>query len=227
MTTPTQTTETEIVQGTVVGIIQKKPDTWQVAVQPPGSQYNKNLWTKDQALVAQLSQMIGSQQSFLCGASTWFNPRVNQEVRSLWINGVGPGVAQQATPLPQPAMASAAPGPTMQDNAAFAGMQTMQPQMPPQAPQPPLPSQPVAWDGAVPTPAQKELRIMREAASKVAAILMGYLPPEVPRNYDTFLTLCNRLVANYEHGFGQPAFSHENAPPEFDGYQHSDDDVPF
>src|SRR5262252_1841751 len=101
--------ESEVVSGTINGIIQKGPDRWQVAVIPTGSQYAKNLWTKDAGLVNQLSAMIGQQQGFNCGVSHW-NMNDGTPVRSLWINGVGQpqqpqqwGQAQQPQAQPQPA----------------------------------------------------------------------------------------------------------------------------
>ncbi len=200
--------ESEVVQGTVVGIIQKGADKWQIAVQPPDSQYSKNLWTKDETLVAQLSQVIGSQQSFMCGVSHWTN-QSGQPVRSLWINGVGPGVAQAAPPS-QPSVSAQAPGPTQAQGWQSAPpMQTL-------APQQYLPPQPPPQD-------ERETKIHRQTASKVAGILMGYLPPEVPRTYDTFMTLCERLVRYYEHGLNPGTYT---PPPPDDGH-HPDDNIPF
>ena len=80
--------ETEMVVGTISAITQKGPDKWQVAVKPEGSQYAKNLWTKDGELVGSLSQKIGQHGAFVCGVSNWTN-QSGQDVRSLWINSVG------------------------------------------------------------------------------------------------------------------------------------------
>jgi len=69
--TETQERETELVVGTIGGITQKKADTWTVAVSPDGSQYAKNLWTKDADLVESLSAKLGQIGAFVCGASYW------------------------------------------------------------------------------------------------------------------------------------------------------------
>lgn len=80
------------VVGIITGIIQKKADTWQVAVKPEGSEYTKNLWTKDADLIESLSARIGQQGGFICGSSTWTN-QSGQEVKSLWINAVASAAA--------------------------------------------------------------------------------------------------------------------------------------
>ena len=79
--------EIELVAGTIGGITQKKADTWTVAVTPEGSQYAKNLWTKDADLVESLSAKIGQAGAFVCGASYW-SRQDGQQVRSLWIDSV-------------------------------------------------------------------------------------------------------------------------------------------
>jgi hypothetical protein len=103
--------ETEMVAGTITAIITKGPDKWQVAVQPEGSEYTKNLWTKDGELVASLSQKIGQHGAFVCGVSNWTNQE-GKNVRSLWINSVGDepvlddlhvkAAAPDAAPAPTP-----------------------------------------------------------------------------------------------------------------------------
>ena len=81
--TETQERETELVVGTIGGITQKKADTWTVAVSPDGSQYAKNLWTKDAELVESLSTKLGQIGAFVCGASHW--EKDGKQIRSLWI----------------------------------------------------------------------------------------------------------------------------------------------
>lgn len=80
--------ETEMVVGTIAGVTKKKPDTWTVQVKADGSDYAKNLWTKDSALVAVLEDKLGQHGAFVCGVSLWTNNE-GKEVRSLWINSVG------------------------------------------------------------------------------------------------------------------------------------------
>jgi hypothetical protein len=86
-----QERETEFVAGVIQGITQKGADKWQVAVQPDGSNYAKNLWTKDAELVDSLGALIGQHRAFVCGVSHW-TMNDGKQVRSLWINEpVDPG----------------------------------------------------------------------------------------------------------------------------------------
>jgi hypothetical protein len=200
--------ETEQIIGVITGIVQKGPDKWQAVVQPDGSQYTKNLWTKDAALVGYLSSQIGNRLAFLCNASHWTNNQ-NQPVRSLWIEVVG------APAVGSPALA----GPPQQPQGAPPPQQAtvVQPVVTPMAAQP-------AGD-------LREQKIHRQTAAKVAAILLGYLP-EGERTMATLLILSERLVAYFDTGMPQaeslddlmnramPA-SMDEAPP------HSDDDIPF
>ena len=97
--------EQEQVIGVVTGIITKAADKWQVAVLPDGStQYTKNLWTKDAALVQSLSTMIGQRMAFLCNVSHW-TMNDGTPVRSLWIEATGapePGSPALQGPPQQP-----------------------------------------------------------------------------------------------------------------------------
>lgn len=101
----TEQKEIEVVAGVIEGVTQKKPDTWQVGVKPDGSQYTKNLWTKDAELVAALTAKLGQHGAFVCGASYWKNSS-GAQVRSLWINSLTeengePSVPPSGLPVPQ------------------------------------------------------------------------------------------------------------------------------
>jgi hypothetical protein len=74
--------------------------------------------------------------------------------------------------------------------------------------------------------------IHRQTAAKVACGLLSadVLPPDVPRDFSTFLTLCERLVAYFDHGvtaaLPAPEFNgSENVP--FGPGPHPDDDIPY
>ena len=102
--------EIELVAGTIGGITQKKADTWTVAVTPEGSQYSKNLWTKDADLVESLAAKIGQAGAFVCGASYW--QLDGKQVRSLWIDSVENADAVEAVSsvaTPEAAAKAAAP----------------------------------------------------------------------------------------------------------------------
>jgi hypothetical protein len=81
--------EQELVSGTIVGITQKKADTWTVQVTPPGANYAKNLWTKDAALVEALASKIGQEGTFVGSLGAPYMVQ-GKEVRSWWIQSAGP-----------------------------------------------------------------------------------------------------------------------------------------
>jgi hypothetical protein len=232
-----QQREQEQIIGTVASVVQKGADKYQAVVAPDGSQYTKNLWTKDAALIGYLSAQIGNRLAFLCNVSHWTNNQ-NQPVRSLWIERVDPpvvGAPALAGPQPQ-----AFPAP---QQAAF-------PQQPPQQQPFPAPPQQSAVVQPVVTPmvAQpfnddpKQGKIHRQTGSKVAAILLGYLP-EGERTLTNLLVISDRLVAYYDNGL--PAAetvedlmarampqSMDTAAATGEGYANTpppygDDDIPF
>ena len=91
--------ETEVVSGTVGGIIQKATDKWQVEVTPPGSQYARKLWTKSETTRAQAATLFGQQATFECGVSEWTN-QDDKPVRSLWINHIVSGNPESSAATP-------------------------------------------------------------------------------------------------------------------------------
>lgn len=177
--------------GTVAGATQKSPENFQIQVVPDGSQNSKNLWTKDRDCVAWNMSQVGNRVAFLCNVSHW--ERQGQQVTSLWIEQYGPptvdspalaGPTLPVAPPPQPPPQPAAP--------ARQGWQQPQPQG--------IPVTPTVIPGVQPDPTEK--KIHRQTASKVAAILLGYLP-ESERTMATLLVLSERLVAYYDNGLPQ------------------------
>lgn len=227
--------ETEVVTGVIAGITQKGPDKWQVAVQQAGSQYSKNLWTKDADLIGQLSQMIGQPASFMCGASHWTNQQ-GAPVRSLWINGVGP--AQQQQPVQVQPQAQPMAGMMPMQSAAPPPGQFQQPQQQVWGAAQPTHTPPQGWAQAERDAAPqaqtwedpKQGMIHRQTASKVASILISHLPAE-ERTFSTLIMLCERLVAYYDHGLaalGAPNPEGHAASTGFAPPPHGDeDDIPF
>ena len=175
-----QPRETEQIVGNLTGIVQKGPDKWQAVVVPDGSEYGKNLWTKNQSLINSLSTMIGTRLAFACNVSHWEREGIPQ--RSLWIDVVGR--AEVGSPAMQ--------GPPYVQQAQ-------------QAQQSNLPTPQVA---APPSQDTKEQRIHRQTATKVAAILLSNLPAE-QRTFDTLLTLAERLVVYYNQGQPQRTLDEE------------------
>lgn len=203
--------ETEVVTGTVIGTVQKASDKWQVEVLPDGRDYGSNprrLWTKDPNVPGQMAGLIGQRLSFMCGVSNWTNNQ-GQPVRSLWLNGYGqPGAA----PMGQQAVASASPQP-----------QAWQP-----APTGPVPT-PQAQPAPAYSPAQaqddRELKIHRQTASKVAVNLLRFLLPE-QQTFANLLAISERLVAYYDHG--APGTGQGSADwGDGASVPTADDDIPF
>jgi hypothetical protein len=206
-----QEKEQEIVHGSVQQIITKGPDKWQVGVLPLGSNYPKNLWTKDQALVNDLTQRIGQGYDFICNVSHW-NMQDGTPVRSLWIESLA---LLNSTPDPQP---------MVQPQQAQQQAQSMQPQqhLPQGTPmgQQQQSTTQVPQGSLVPQklPEEvKELRIMRQTASKVASILLPYLP-ESERNLDGFVQVAEWLVGYYAGGAPQRMQAQDATPPQGNGY---------
>jgi hypothetical protein len=213
-----QERETEQIIGQVTGIVQKGPDKWQAVVVPDGSQYPKNLWTKDAGLIASLSSMIGQRLGFSCNVSHW-NMQDGTPVRSLWIDSVGAPTADS------PAMQ----GPSYVERAQQAQQNIrVQPQV-------------IQAGAAAISPEVKEQRIHRQTASKVAAILLSNLPPE-QRSMDALLQLSERLVAYYMNGLPPRTLDDEitrampqdlnemyqgSVEPPPDWHDPDDDSIPF
>jgi hypothetical protein len=204
---PEQQQETELITGTISGIVDKGGGKWQVAVvTDPSAQYARNLWSSDAALVGQLATMIGQQQTFLCRISNW-KRNDGSDVRSLWIQGVGPQAQQAQQVAPQAPVVTPV---IVTPQAQPMGMTAAQPQ--------------------VRTEDVREARIHRQTASKVAAILISHLPSE-QRTYDNLILISERLTRYYEHGLA--AFGNNPTAPEHDGdpgpqgMPHGDDDIPF
>jgi hypothetical protein len=209
--------EEQTLSGAITGVIMKNADTWQVAVMPEGSQYTKNLWTKDADLVTQMQQMIGQQATFFCNVSHWTR-QDGQPVRSLWINGWtqqnGSGGQGGMTPIGDEVTQAQA---ALMAARARQAQQQAQREQQPLMPQEWMPQQ--AQQGTTQTPAQqqfvsqdvKELRIMREAADKCAArvlaaiIQAGGLKEEdltTVKLHGFMDSFANRRVLYYETGQG-------------------------
>lgn len=213
-----QERETEQVIGQLTGIVQKGPDKWQAVVVPDGSQYSKNLWTKDAALIGSLSTMIGQRLAFACNVSHW-KMQDGTAVRSLWIDVAG-RASTDSTAMQGPAYVQQA---QQAQNAQPQMQQSVQPQ--------------VQVQQQVPAEV-KEQRIHRQTASKVAAILLSNLDKEY-RTMDTLLQLSERLVHYYTDGLPPRTLDDEiqRATPQTvdemiepggeDWHDPDDDSIPF
>lgn len=227
-----QQAETEVVTGVVASVITKGPDKWQVAVNT-GGQYNRNLWTKDAGLVNQMMGSIGMSFDFICGVSHWTG--ASGPVRSLWINGITAAgstpqpqgqVPTQAAPLPQQPQQQYQQPVQQQPQATFPPNVQPQPQQWP-APQP---SQAMQQQPAVRTSdEERESRIMRQSAMKIAAHMLPYLPPE-DRTFQGMQVVSEGLVRYFRVGpeqngqpqpQPQPAQQYADAAAQGEGYENA------
>lgn len=176
MTVIEQERETEVVIGTVKGVTQKRPDTWTVEVAPDGSQYSRNLWTKDVSLVQALQQRYLQQRlMFSCGISNWTNQQ-GQPVRSLWVNSVS----------------EAPPAGAVQTLGQTGTPQQVLQQAQPQVVQMPTTAAPTSE-------VERETRIMRQAAAKCAVWMLGTLPAE-ERTFPHLVTIAEGWFLYFTHG---------------------------
>lgn len=91
--------ETELVAGTIGGIVQKGPSKWQIEITPTGAQYARKAWTKDAGVQAQAAALIGQVATFECGVSHWAKDD-GTPVKSLWVNSIRSGTVPEATGSP-------------------------------------------------------------------------------------------------------------------------------
>ena len=94
-----QDREIQVVTGQVTSVITRPNDKWIIEVTPQGSQYTKNLWTKDYPLVQQMEQSLNQWFDFTCGVSHYQGPQ--GPTSSLWINGISTAGSAPQTNGPQ------------------------------------------------------------------------------------------------------------------------------
>jgi hypothetical protein len=209
-----QQQEVQIVVAAVASVVIKREDTWQIVVTPDGSQYQKNLWTKDQAVVGAMSERIGQRFAFTCGVSHWTHPN-GSAVSSLWINGISDPPPVGVTPIGQ-----AAPQP--QTSMSFGGGQPQaQPAATAVTPMSATTAAPVS--PPVDREAQRELRIHRQTASKCATAMVDALPGD-EQTFENLVRIAEGWVRYYEHG---PAPSPTADAPIPGPTPAPDDDIPY
>ena len=171
--------ETEVISGTVTQIITKGNDKYVIEVTPQGSQFGKNLWTKDAGLVQQMAGSVGQAFDFVCRRSH-YTRQDGQPGSSLWIN--------------QLAMFGSTPvAPTVQ----IPGTGAVQPVAGPVNTQ----GAPVQQTQGLPTlaPMEKEERIMREHAMSVVAQMLPHMPAS-ERNAPGMVNVAEGLIRYYKLG---------------------------
>jgi len=212
---------TEVVAG-VIREVTTHPsgDKWAVNVQPDGSQFTKNLWTKNHQMAYELSQMTGQREAFLVNVNN--DPNTGKNYR--WIAERGPAAAVPQAPvvqsqpgvLPPPA----APQPQQPQSVQQPQSATVTPQVIPFAGQPAVTTTSRLSDE------ERESRIMRQAATKVASILISHVPAE-QRTLDNVLRLSEQLMGYYRNGLVMTQPAAADGDPGWGELPPEDDGIPF
>ena len=191
------------ITGHITGIEARNGGWFAIAIQEQGQNYPKKLSTKKPDLVQMCQQMMGQYVDAIYNESesTNINPNNNQPYMNRYLEAVG---MAGSMPQPQAPQQSFQPQPTAQQ---FAPQQ--QPVQQPQQwnqPQPQMQQQPIQqpqqqYPGSQPvvTPNQKEDRIMREAAAKVAVQLLDHLDPP-DRTLASVVRISEQLVGYFRDG---------------------------
>ena len=213
----------KVVQGQIVAIEPRANGWAAVHITEPGKQYPVKLSTKREDLLGAAQQMAWQMVDALYNEeqSTNINPHNGQPYVNRYLEQLAPAghgsLPQQPQQMPT-AVPSTGLAPQPQQ-----GIGNLQPQMPPQpvVQNPPFPPQPQYQGMPLPPQGQqatirhevvdsdqRETRIMRQAATKVAASFLPMLAEE-DRNLGSLIRISEQLLKYYREGV-----SWETAPPE-------------
>ena len=196
------------VTGHITGIEARNGGWFAVAITEQGAQYPKKLSTKKPDLVQAAQQMMGQYVDALYNESESTNinpnngqPYMNRYLEALAMAGQGLPQAPQQSYQPQPQQQ---PQQFQGQPQTFAGQPAAVPMQPQQWNQPPAQQQPIQqaqtqYANGVVTPQQKEERIMREAAAKVAVDLIQHLDP-ADRTLASVVRISEQLVGYFRDG---------------------------
>jgi len=192
------------VTGHITGIEARNGGWFAVAITEQGAQYPKKLSTKKPDLVQAAQQMMGQYVDAIYNESESTNinpnngqPYMNRYLEALAMAGQGLPPAPQQSFQPQPQQQ---PIPQQQQWNQPQPQGGYQPQ--PMQPQPQPVQQPIQqtqYANGVVTPQQKEERIMREAAAKVAVDLIQHLDP-ADRTLASVVRISEQLVGYFRDG---------------------------
>jgi hypothetical protein len=198
------------VTGHITGIEARNGGWFAVAITEQGAAYPKKLSTKKPDLVQAAQQMMGQYVDALYNESESTNinpnngqPYMNRYLEALAMAGQGLPQAPQQSFQQQPQQQYA---PQVPVQPAPYG-QPAQPQPIPQQYQPqpvqqnvnPIQQAQAQYANGVVTPQQKEERIMREAAAKVAVELLDHLDP-ADRTLASVVRISEQLVGYFRDG---------------------------
>ena len=208
-----------------VGTLEQRQSGWvAVHINVPGRQYPVKLSTKKTEIIGQAQSMQGQMVDALYNEVTGdsINPHTNQPYINRYLEALAP--AGQMGPVQQQVMQEPA-------QQGFQPMSQLVPQnMPVQQPsqqwqqpvQQPVPQQPQVPAGVV-TDTDREGRIMRQSAAKVAAELIQHRPLE-ERTIRTLVATSEQLVKYFRDGVSWTTNGPEYEPGADDG---DPDGIPF
>jgi len=212
-----------VAQGQVVAIEPRANGWAAVHIAQPGKQYPLKLSTKRAELI-QLAQQLGWQvvdALYNEEQSTNINPHNNQPYVNRYLENLAPA-GTMPQPQAQPQQPMAVPTTGLQPMGGMnplavaqtqAAMQPQSPQVPQGSPQAfgnltPQPPQQAVIRHEVGTDEEREGRIMRQAATKVAAAFLPMLAEE-DRNLGSLIRISEQLLKYYREGV-----SWETYPPQ-------------
>jgi len=199
----------KVIQGQIVQIEPRQNDWIAVHIAIPGRQYPTKLSTKRPELIQVAQQMFGQFVDALFNEeeSTSINPHSGRPYINRYLEQLGPAGAipqPMQQPMPQQQQAPVAiPTTMMQPQVQPQPQQfgNLQPQLPPQPmpqPQPVQPQQMPFLTQSV-SDSERENRIMRQAATKVAAAFIPMLD-ENDRNLGSLIRISEQLLRYYREG---------------------------
>jgi hypothetical protein len=171
------------VYGTLVGVEARNKGWMRFLIMEAGKQYPYKADTSDQDVIAAAMSLMNQPVAAQCREqnSDTINPRNNQPYKNRWLNAIAPaGAQQQAQQAPQ--------------QAQQAPIQYVPPQYVPSEQQP---QQEVARQPFVD---EREMQIMRQAASKVVAMSGMYALPTTQHNAKGMVEACEVWMAYYVYG---------------------------
>jgi hypothetical protein len=178
------------ITGHITGIEARNGGWFAIAIQEQGQTYPKKLSTKKPELVQMCQQMMGQYVDALYNESesTNINPNNGQPYMNRYLEAIAMAGTMPMQAQPQPQQFQGQP-------QTFAGQPAAQPFTPPVQP----PIQQAQYANGVVTPQQKEDRIMREAAAKVAAEFLQHLDP-ADRTLASVVRISEQLVGYFRDG---------------------------
>lgn len=199
----------QVVQGQITQVEPRANGWAAVHIATPGQQYPKKLSTKRPELIGAAQSLFGQFVEALYNEEEGTNinpnsgrPYVNRYLEQLAPAGSGLQAQVQPQVQPQQQGPQAVPTTMMQPQVQPQQFGNLQPQLPPQpqyAPPPQVQPMQLPPQGEHVADGDRESRIMRQAATKVAASFLPMLAEE-DRNLGSLIRISEQLLKYYREG---------------------------